>query len=207
MITAAEVTDLLRLLANLDARTIGKDDIALWHAALGQDRVTSSEARQAVIEQVRAEPGVRVNVGHVISRVRDRRRLRRASTGAGMALQEALRAIPAEAPDYQARVMNLLREPVPPTGAGERVAALDAGPAAAAERARRGRALVEAALAERRKATGNTPPAAASRDSGAREAAASHVPRARAGDPQALTRTVTEAARILGSRRSRENAE
>jgi hypothetical protein len=207
MITAAEVMNLLRLLANIDARTIGKDDIALWHAALGQDRVTFIEARQAVIEQVRVEPSVRVNVGHVIFRVRDRRRLRRAGAGTGMALQEALRAIPADAPDYQARVMELLREPTPPARESDSSPALESSAAVAAERAHRGRALVDAALAERRRAKADAA-GDSGRESDLQRAAAAHrAQRARSSDPQPIALAVVEAATVLKPRRTRQPAE
>lgn len=146
MITPAEVGDLLRLLAHIDARTIDKDDIALWLAALQRDRVTFVEARDAVMEQVTAAPGDRVNIGHVISRVRARRRILRQSAGTGIALQQALRAVPADAPDYNARVLALLREPSPgPVTASDRVAITTAAEAAA-ERSRRGADACRAAI-------------------------------------------------------------
>ncbi|MCD0446336.1 hypothetical protein LO763_22230 [Glycomyces sp. A-F 0318] len=206
MISLDDVGNLLRLLAHIDARTVDRDDLKLWLAALQRDRVTFDEAHEAIIEQVTVEPNVRVNVGHVVSRVRDRRRLRRRPSGAGMALQDALRAVPADAPDYQARVIALLRHPGPPPArAAARAPVVRTGPEAAAARAHRGRALVDAALAEHRKAaTANTTDAPSRHQHARQTTAAQHrMQQAYSGDPQPLTRTVAKAAALLQARRLR----
>ncbi|WP_205327014.1 hypothetical protein [Glycomyces sp. YM15] len=206
MIAPDEVGDLLAVIAGIDARTVAKDDIALWLAALQRERVTLAEARWAVMEQVAKEPGNRMNVGHVIARVKDRRRLMRERPGAGAALQAALRAVPADAPDYGERVRALLRGPVTTAS----VPRPELGAATAVDRIRRGRALIDAALAERRKAA--AAPAAVEpdreRDHRAAAAAAAHrATRKRSSDPAPLGQAVIDTARLLQTRRHTQPAE
>lgn len=206
MITPDEAGDLLALVSGIDARTVAKDDIALWLAALQREHVTLTEARWAVMEQVAREPGKRMNVGHVITRVKDRRRLLRERPGTGAALQEALRAVPADAPDYGERVRALLRGPVSAASTPR----LEVGAADATERIRRGRALVDTALAERRKAAAAEAAGAPDRERDARAAAAAAAHRAkrkRSSDPAPLGQAVVDTARLLQTRRHTQPAE
>ena len=67
-----DAIDLLSIISANDHRTIGQTDIQIWQQALGN--VTPDEAVDAVMAHIRDMPGVWLEPGHVVARVKAKRR-------------------------------------------------------------------------------------------------------------------------------------
>lgn len=63
-----DVLDLLSLVASTDNRTIGDMDVALWHQLLG--KYGKDDCCDAIIAHRREQPGVWLEPGHVVQRVK-----------------------------------------------------------------------------------------------------------------------------------------
>lgn len=80
--TPEQVVDLLTLIAARDRRTVGKVDVAVWHEDIGD--LDFADARQAVTEHFREEPGTWLMAGHVRRRVKAIRADRSGPAGPGL---------------------------------------------------------------------------------------------------------------------------
>jgi hypothetical protein len=94
-----DIIDVLTAVAAGDRRTVGQADVDMWSAVVSDDtRVTKDEALVAVVEHFRECPGVWLEPGHVVQRVRAARRdrLEREPDEMREARQKALEAKVAE---------------------------------------------------------------------------------------------------------------
>ncbi len=70
--TPNDIIDILTVIAAADRRTIGENDVILWHKIIGD--LPKDDAMQAVLDHVREQPGVWLEPGHIVAGVRAIRR-------------------------------------------------------------------------------------------------------------------------------------
>lgn len=70
--TKNDVVDVLTAVAVGDRRTVGKNDVALWFRVIGE--LPKDLAMQAVVDHFTECPGVWLEPGHIVARVRAIRR-------------------------------------------------------------------------------------------------------------------------------------
>lgn len=94
-----DIIDVLTAVAAGDRRTVGEADVTMWGRVISDDtRITKDEALVAVVDHFRERPGVWLEPGHIVERVRAvrRDRLEREPDWAREARQAALEAKAAE---------------------------------------------------------------------------------------------------------------
>lgn len=91
-----DVIDVLSVVAAATRRTVGETDVDVWQAVIGDLR--KDHALRGVRDHLREKPGVWLEPGHIVERVRARRRdeLDREPDSARDARQKALEAKVAE---------------------------------------------------------------------------------------------------------------
>lgn len=102
-----EATEVLKMVARFDRRTIAGDDIKLWAAVLSQHGVSLHQAIRAVEKHYTDRPDDWIKPGHIVGIV-----ARERSTGLAHSArleQQALASIDADDPDYTTKALGAIR--------------------------------------------------------------------------------------------------
>lgn len=150
--TPHEATEVLKMVARFDKRTIAGDDIKLWTAVLSQHGISMPQAIRATETHYTARPDDWIKPGHIVQIV-----TRERSTGLAHSArleQAALALIDPDDPEYTSKALEAIRAARKAAADGADIPARPALPSGfepvpeRAERARRGAELARAALAE-----------------------------------------------------------